>query len=220
MPLRSDSRRSRVARRGRAVLVRLSIFPLPAARRRPDRREIERDSPLIITASVTTVNIRASLQPAYPDCQRIEQSRSRRSGRGRTKGGIAYIEMAVRDIRSVGSRRKSRERIYLTPRDSAPLCGARGSAEREEFTCQPELKDGGIARARARERERETRSARFPQLRRPADRPVPISRCRREDTPSRPPSKSIRPPPPSLPLAPLQTAERYSEFGGKVRSLG
>jgi len=56
--------------------------------------------------------------------------------------------MAVRDIRSVGSRRKSRERIYLTPRDSAPLHGARRSAEREEFTCQPELKDGGIARER------------------------------------------------------------------------
>lgn len=36
------------------------------------------------------------------------------------EGGIAYIEMAARDIRSGGSRRKSRERIYLTPREG---CG-------------------------------------------------------------------------------------------------
>lgn len=50
---------------------------------------------------------------------------------------------------------------------------AGGRAQGEEFTCQPELKDGGIARARARE----TQSARFSQSRCLVDRLVPISRC-------------------------------------------
>jgi len=49
-------------------------FPLLADDRQTRDRKGFR---VIIIASVTNVNIRASLQPAYPDCRRIEQSRAR-----------------------------------------------------------------------------------------------------------------------------------------------
>lgn len=71
--------------------------------------------------------------------------------------------MAVGDIRSAGSRRKSRERIYLTPRDRRRRGPGGGGGVGVEFTCQPELKDGRAGRA-ARARERERRLASSPRL--------------------------------------------------------